>query len=100
MWNTCRKLNSTAPRAGIQGPAGGFVLLDATEEGKVAEEAALGAAFDFPVRDRSGEERNRASLGSRTSENIVSQRHAFGGMMVNQMASSQDGAVYFFGFRP
>ena len=67
--------------------------MDATEEGKVAEEAGLGAAFDFPVRDRSGEERNRARLGSMTSDNFVSQRHVFGGMMVNQMASSLDGAV-------
>jgi hypothetical protein len=51
------------------------------------------AAIDFPVRDRIGEERNRARLGSMASENIVSQRHAVGGMMVNQMASSLDGAV-------
>jgi hypothetical protein len=36
--------------------------LDATEEGKVAEEAALGAAIDFPVRDRTGEKRKERVL--------------------------------------
>jgi hypothetical protein len=36
--------------------------LDATEEGKVAEEAALVAEIDFPVRDRTGEKRKERVL--------------------------------------
>src|ERR1039458_1519272 len=63
MWNTCRKLNSTAPRAGIQGPAGGFISLDATEEEKVAEEGALGCdRLPCPGQEWRGAESREARL--------------------------------------
>jgi hypothetical protein len=63
------------------------------EEGKVAEEAAL----ELQSNSLSGTElvrRGNARGSAQGSVKILSpQRHAFGGMMINQMASVLDGAV-------